>query len=229
MADTLFERVWEAHVVSEPEGEAPLLYVDLHLVHEVTSAQAFEGLRLAGRPVRRPDLTLATMDHNVPTDDRPADDHGAAQLDALRRNCDEFGVRLYATGSGQGRGSCTSSARSSAYRSRDDDRLWRQPHVDARRARRTRVRDRYCRGRARARNADPASAQAQDDALEFRRLAPLGVTAKDVILGAIGDASAWRAGGHVIEYAARRGHPQPADGGRMTICNMSIEAGARQG
>src|SRR3989442_11217067 len=96
---TLFEKIWERHVVAEPEGEPALLYVDLHLVHEVTSPQAFDGLRLAGRPVRRPDLTLATMDHNVPTTDGPVTDPLArAQLDALRRNCDEFGVPLYATG-----------------------------------------------------------------------------------------------------------------------------------
>ena len=103
MASTLFERVWNAHVVrEEPDGPA-LLYVDLHLIHEVTSPQAFDGLRLAGRSVRRPDRSLATMDHNVPTVDggpviRPP---RAAQLDALRRNCEEFGVPLYATGSGR--------------------------------------------------------------------------------------------------------------------------------
>ena len=91
-------------VARRPRGpsEPPLLYIDLHLVHEVTSAQAFEGLRLAGRRVRRPDLTLATMDHNVPTDAGPVRDPLAkAQLDALRRNCAEFGVPLYATGSGR--------------------------------------------------------------------------------------------------------------------------------
>src|SRR5947209_9849319 len=99
---TLFERVWESHVVAEPPGEPALLYVDLHLVHEVTSPQAFEGLRLSGRKVRRPDLTIATMDHNVPTTDGPITDPlAAAQLDALRRNCEEFGVPLYATGSGR--------------------------------------------------------------------------------------------------------------------------------
>ena len=87
MGRTLFEKVWDRHVVLEEPGEPALIYVDLHLVHEVTSAQAFEGLRLAGRPVRRTELTVATMDHNVPTDDKPADDLAAAQLDALRRNC----------------------------------------------------------------------------------------------------------------------------------------------
>src|SRR5689334_9574507 len=80
MGRTLFEKVWDAHVVVEPPGEPALLYIDLHLVHEVTSPQAFDGLRLAGRPVRRPDLTIATMDHNVPTDSRAPDDLSAAQL-----------------------------------------------------------------------------------------------------------------------------------------------------
>src|SRR6058998_4197812 len=101
MPNTLFDRVWESHLVAEPPGEPALLYVDLHLVHEVTSPQAFDGLRLAGRKVRRPDLTLATMDHNVPTIDGPEDPLSVAQLEALRRNCEEFGVPLYATGSGR--------------------------------------------------------------------------------------------------------------------------------
>src|SRR5438034_4039940 len=102
MPKTLFDRVWETHLVAEPPGEPALLYVDLHLVHEVTSPQAFEGLRLAGRRVRRPDLTLATMDHNVATgDDTPPDPLSHEQLETLRRNCEEFGVPLYATGSGR--------------------------------------------------------------------------------------------------------------------------------
>src|SRR5438045_1024913 len=94
MPRTLFDKVWEAHEVAPG-----LLYVDLHLVHEVTSPQAFDGLRLAGRPVRRPDLTLATMDHNVPTDAQRPDDLAQQQIEALVRNCDEFGVRLYPLGS----------------------------------------------------------------------------------------------------------------------------------
>src|SRR6266542_1977444 len=104
MAKTLFENVWEAHEVRRPEREdgASLIYVDLHLVHEVTSPQAFESLRLAGRKVRRPDLTLATMDHNVATgDDTPMDPLSEQQLAALAENCREFGVPLYATGSGR--------------------------------------------------------------------------------------------------------------------------------
>ncbi len=99
---TLFRKIWDAHVVAENDDGPSLLYVDLHLVHEVTSPQAFESLRVAGRPVRRPDLTVATMDHNVPTLDGPITDTLArAQLDALQANCDDFGVRLFATGSGR--------------------------------------------------------------------------------------------------------------------------------
>ena len=103
---TLSEKVWERHVVHRAAGEPDLLYIDLHLVHEVTSPQAFDGLRLAGRKVRRPDLTLATMDHNVPTQniDQPvADLVSARQMEALARNCAEFGIRLYPMGDpGQG-------------------------------------------------------------------------------------------------------------------------------
>src|SRR5215510_2541525 len=99
---TLAEKVWDAHVVRRADGEPDLLYIDLHLVHEVTSAQAFEGLRVAGRPVRRPDLTLATEDHNVPTidiDQPIAEPTSRAQVDALRRNAAEFGVPIYSLGS----------------------------------------------------------------------------------------------------------------------------------
>src|SRR2546423_9134427 len=101
MARTLSEKVWDGHVVRAAEGEPDLLYIDLHLVHEVTSPQAFEGLRLAGRTVRRPDLTLATMDHNVPTTDARqsvADPVSAKQMAALRTNCEEFGIPLYDMG-----------------------------------------------------------------------------------------------------------------------------------
>src|SRR6186997_2370905 len=101
-ATTLPEKIWERHVVHRAPGEPDLLYVDLHLIHEVTSPQAFDGLRLAGRRVRRTDLSVATMDHNVPTLPGPIKDPLArAQLEALRRNCEEFGVPLYATGSGR--------------------------------------------------------------------------------------------------------------------------------
>src|SRR5947209_19838559 len=98
MSRTLFEKIWKAHVVRAAENQPALLYIDLHLVHEVTSPQAFDGLRAANRPMRRPDLTIATIDHNVPTTDRslPIEDPIAAkQIETLRRNCEEFGVELF--------------------------------------------------------------------------------------------------------------------------------------
>src|SRR5215813_2602246 len=97
---TLAEKVWEAHVVRAAEGEPDLLYIDLHLVHEVTSPQAFDGLRLAGRRVRRPDLTLATEDHNTPTDNLVTilDPISRTQIEALRHNAAEFGIRLHSLG-----------------------------------------------------------------------------------------------------------------------------------
>src|SRR6266446_347500 len=98
MSRTLFEKVWDEHVVSTASGQLPLLYIDLHLVHEVTSPQAFEGLRVSGRKVRRPDLTIATVDHNVPTTPGRLvieDPISATQIEALRRNCADFGVKLF--------------------------------------------------------------------------------------------------------------------------------------
>ena len=95
---TLFEKIWDSHLVAEPAGRSPILYVDLHLVHEVTSPQAFDGLRTAGRKVRQPARTVATVDHNVPTEPRgtPITDLIAArQISALQTNCKEFGVRLF--------------------------------------------------------------------------------------------------------------------------------------
>ena len=103
---TIVEKIWERNLVRSQEGQPDLLYVDLHLVHEVTSPQAFEGLRVAGRRVRRPDRTIATMDHNVPTDPRQtrgelpiADELSAKQIEALRQNCEDFGIKLFEMGS----------------------------------------------------------------------------------------------------------------------------------
>src|SRR5258705_7351650 len=102
MAQTLFEKIWERHVVLQEPAKPALLYIDCHLVHEVTSAQAFEGLRLAGRKVRRADLSYATADHNIPTTDRSlpiVDAISKNQIDTLSRNCSEFGIELYGLGS----------------------------------------------------------------------------------------------------------------------------------
>ncbi len=103
MSKTLFDKIWEAHVVSTLPDDTTLLYIDRHLIHEVTSPQAFEGLRLAGHKVRRPELTVATMDHNVPTVDRMVirDEIARAQIEALTKNCNEFGIRLFDLASDQ--------------------------------------------------------------------------------------------------------------------------------
>jgi 3-isopropylmalate/(R)-2-methylmalate dehydratase large subunit len=226
---TLFERVWEAHVVREPAGEPALLYVDLHLIHEVTSPQAFDGLRLAGRPVRRTDLSVATMDHNVPTIDGPITDPLArAQLDALRRNCEEFGVPLYATGSGRegivhvigpelgltqpGMTIVCGDSHTSTHGAfgalafgigtSEVEHVLATQTLPQRRPKTMRV------------------------SLEGEL--PHGLTAKDAILGTIGRIGVAGGVGHVIEYAGPVVRALSMES-RMTICNMSIEAGARAG
>jgi 3-isopropylmalate/(R)-2-methylmalate dehydratase large subunit len=226
---TLFEKVWESHVVRREDGLPDLLYVDLHLVHEVTSPQAFEGLRLAGRRVRRPDLTVATMDHNVATgDDTPLDPLSTEQLEALRRNCEEFGVPLYATGSGREgivhvigpeRGlsqpgltivcgdSHTSThgafgALAVGIGTSEVEHVLATQTLPQRKPRSLRI--------------------------SFAGELPHGVAAKDLVLAAIGRIGVDGGAGHVVEYAGPVVEGLSMDG-RMTICNMSIEAGARAG
>ncbi len=228
MGRTLFDRVWEAHLVAEPDGEAPLLFVDLHLVHEVTSAQAFEGLRLAGRGVRRPELTLATMDHNVPTDDRPADDLAAAQLEALRRNCEEFGVRLYATGSGR-EGIVHVIGPELGLSQPGMTIVCGDSHTSTHGALGALA---FGIGTSEVEHVLATQTLPQRKPrtmrLEFTGALPLGVTAKDMILGAIGRIGVAGGAGYVVEYAGEAIQRLPMSG-RMTICNMSIEAGARAG
>jgi 3-isopropylmalate/(R)-2-methylmalate dehydratase large subunit len=229
MGRTLFEKVWESHLVGHGEGRPDLLYVDLHLVHEVTSPQAFEGLRLAGRGVRRPDLTLATMDHNVATgDDTPADPLSEQQLDALARNCAEFGVPLYATGSGRegivhvigpelgltqpGMTIVCGDSHTSTHGAvgalafgigtSEVEHVLATQTLSQRRPRSLRIR--------------------------FEGAAPPAVTAKDLVLTAIGKLGVDGGVGHVVEYAGPV-IEQLSMEGRLTICNMSIEAGARAG
>jgi 3-isopropylmalate/(R)-2-methylmalate dehydratase large subunit len=228
MGKTLFERVWEAHLVADPQDESPLLFVDLHLVHEVTSAQAFEGLRIAGRPVRRPDLTLATMDHNVPTDDRPADDLAAAQLEALRRNCEEFGIPLYATGSGR-EGIVHVIGPELGLSQPGMTIVCGDSHTSTHGALGALA---FGIGTSEVEHVLATQTLPQRRPktmlLDFSGSLPLGVTAKDIILGAIGSIGVAGGVGHVVEYAGEviRGLPMS---GRMTICNMSIEGGARAG
>jgi 3-isopropylmalate/(R)-2-methylmalate dehydratase large subunit len=227
----LFDKVWDRHVVASPAGEPPLLYIDLHLVHEVTSPQAFEALELAGRPVRRPDLTLATMDHDVPTtgQDQPiADELAAAQISRLRRNCEVHGVTLHALGSldqgivhvigpqlgltqpgmtvvcGDSHTSTHGAFGALAFGIGTTE----VEHVLATQT---------------LRQVKPAAMAVTVDG-EL----PPGLSAKDLVLGIIRALGPGGGTGSVIEYRgdAIRGLSME---GRMTVCNMSIEAGARAG
>ena len=228
---TMAEKVWDRHVVHQAAGEPDLLYIDLHLIHEVTSPQAFDGLRLAGRSVRRPDLTVATMDHNVPTTvlDGPIEDPiSRRQIEVLEANCAEFGIRLFPMGDehqgivhiigpelgltqpgmtivcGDSHTSTHGAFGALAFGIGTSE----VEHVLATQTLPQR------RPKTMACNIDGD-------------LAP-GVTAKDLVLAIIGTIGTSGGTGHVIEYrgAAVR---QLTMEGRMTVCNMSIEAGARAG
>jgi len=224
---TLFRKIWDAHVVGD--GDFPLLYVDLHLVHEVTSPQAFEALRAAGRPVRRPDLTVATMDHNVPTLDGPVTDPLArAQLDALRRNCDEFGVRLFATGSGR-EGIVHVIGPELGLTQPGMTIVCGDSHTSTHGAFAA-----LAIGIGTSEVEHVLATQTLPQALpktmrvEFTGTLPFGLAAKDMVLAAIGQIGVAGGVGHVIEYTGEAVRTLSMEG-RMTICNMSIEAGARAG
>ena len=147
---TLFEKVWEQHVVAEPKGEPTLIYIDLQLLHEVTSPQAFEGLRLAGRKVRRPDRCIATVDHNVPTTIEGrlhiVDQIAATQIDALRKNCADFGVELYDVNSREQGIVHVIGPELGHHQAGDDDCVRRLAYVDARRVWCAGIRHRHQRG-----------------------------------------------------------------------------------
>jgi 3-isopropylmalate/(R)-2-methylmalate dehydratase large subunit len=229
MGRTLAEKVWDAHVVRKVEGEPDLVYIDLHLVHEVTSAQAFDGLRLSGRTVRRPDLTLATEDHNVPTDALTIKDPvSLRQVEVLRANCEQFGIRLHPMGApGQGIVHVIS------------------PQLGATQPGMTIV----C-------GDSHTSTHGAFGALAFGigtsevehvlatqtlplvrpktmavnvvgALAP-GTTAKDLVLALITQVGTGGGQGHVVEYRGEAIRALSMEG-RMTVCNMSIEWGARAG
>jgi 3-isopropylmalate/(R)-2-methylmalate dehydratase large subunit len=231
MPGTLAEKLWESHVVRRADGEPDLLYIDLHLVHEVTSPQAFDGLRLAGRAVRRPELTIATEDHNVPTIgiDLPiADRVSAAQVETLRRNCAEFGVRLHPMG----------------------DREQGIVHVIGPQLGLTQPGMTIVCGDSHTSTHGAFGALAfgigtsevehvlATQTLPLRPLRtmavtvpgelPEGVTAKDVILALIARIGTGGGQGHVVEYRGESVEAMSMEA-RMTMCNMSIEAGARAG
>jgi 3-isopropylmalate/(R)-2-methylmalate dehydratase large subunit len=229
MASTLFEKVWARHAIHEEPGEPTLLYVDLHLVHEVTSPQAFEGLRLSGRRVRRPELTVATMDHNVPTLPGPiTDDLARAQLDALRANCEEFGITLHGSGSGR-EGIVHVIGPELGLTQPGKLIVCGDSHTSTHGAFGALA---FGIGTSEVEHVLATQTIPQQKPktmlLEFRGTPPEGLTAKDVILGAIGQVGVGGGVGHVVEYAgeAIRGFSMEQ---RLTVCNMSIEWGARAG
>ncbi len=228
MSRTLFDKIWDEHVVTDDGGRA-LLYVDLHLVHEVTSPQAFDGLRTSGRRVRRPDLTVATMDHNVPTTPGPvADPLARAQLEALRRNCDEFGIRLFATGSG-GEGIVHVIGPELGVTQPGMTFVCGDSHTSTHGAFGALA---FGIGTSEVEHvlATQTLPQAKPRTMriDFAGELPFGLTAKDMVLGAIGRIGVAGGAGHAVEYAGAAIEALSMEG-RMTICNMSIEAGARAG
>src|SRR6195256_1657424 len=229
MPKTLAQKLWDLHLVRPAPGEPDLLYVDLHLVHEVTSPQAFESLRLAGRRVRRPDLTLATMDHNVATgDDTPADPLSQQQLDALQRNCDEFGVTLYATGSGR-EGIVHVIGPELGLTQPGMTIVCGDSHTSTHGALGALA---FGIGTSEVEHglATQTLPQRKPHSLRINFVGELpdGVGAKDIVLAAIGRLGVDGGVGHVIAYAGPVIQGLSMEG-RLTICNMSIEAGARAG
>src|SRR5579872_6857231 len=229
MGLTLFEKVWESHVVQRAEGLPDLLYVDLHLVHEVTSPQAFEGLRAAGRKVRRPDLTLATMDHNVVTgDDTPMDDLSRQQLEALSRNCDEFDVPLYATGSGR-EGIVHVIGPELGLTQPGMTIVCGDSHTSTHGAFGALA---FGIGTSEVEHvlATQCVLQPRSKTMHvvFRGRRPRGISSKDMILALIGKIGIAGGTDHVFEYAGEAVRALSMEA-RMTICNMSIEGGARAG
>jgi 3-isopropylmalate/(R)-2-methylmalate dehydratase large subunit len=230
-ARTLFEKIWDAHVVREAPGEPTLLYIDLHLVHEVTSPQAFDGLRLAGRRVRRPDLTIATMDHNTPTwplSEPVTDPIAKEQLDALARNCAEFGIRLEDRFSPL-QGIVHVIGPELGLTQPGMTVVCGDSHTSTHGAFGALA---FGIGTSEVEHvlATQTLPQRKPRPMEVRvdGVLPTGVTGKDIVLGIIGRIGIGGGIGHVIEYtgSAIRGLSME---GRMTVCNMSIEGGARAG
>ena len=236
MAKTLAEKVWDAHVVHQGAGqgeqrEPDLLYIDLHLVHEVTSPQAFEGLRLAGRPVRRPDLTIATEDHNVPTTDidKPiADLVSRTQVDTLRNNCAEFGIRLHSMGDVE-QGIVHIIGPQLGLTQPGVTIVCGDSHTSTHGAFGALA---FGIGTS---EVEHVMATQSLSLRPFKTMAitvdgelPAGVTSKDLILAVIAQIGTGGGQGYVLEYrgSAIRALSMEA---RMTVCNMSIEAGARAG
>ena len=228
---TLFEKVWESHLVHEEPGTPALLYVDLHLVHEVTSAQAFEGLRLSGRSVRRPALAVATVDHNVPTTSRTesiADDISRRQIETMEQNAAEFGLTFYGYRN-PNQGIVHIIGPELGYTQPGKVIVCGDSHTSTHGAFGA-----FALGIGTSEVehvlATQCLIQKKPKTMEVRvdGTLPQGVSAKDVILGIIGHIGVEGGVGHVIEYTGEVIRSLSMEG-RMTICNMSIEGGARAG
>ena len=228
---TMFDKIWQSHVVREEPGEPALLYVDLHLVHEVTSPQAFDGLRFSGRGVRRPDLTIATADHNVPTWNRDlpiTDEIAAAQIEALERNCADFGIQLYSIHSPE-QGIVHIIGPEQGYTQPGKVIVCGDSHTSTHGAFGA-----FALGIGTSEVehvlATQCLVQRKPKTMEVRveGTLPRGVSAKDIILSIIGQIGIDGGTGHVIEYTGEAIRALSMEG-RMTVCNMSIEGGARAG
>lgn len=230
MKKTLFEKIWDRHVVDASASGDTLLYVDRHLIHEVTSPQAFEGLRLSGRRVRRPELTFATMDHNVPTEDREniKDPISRAQIDALTKNCREFGIRLYDLKS-EDQGIVHIIGPELGLTLPGTTIVCGDSHTSTHGAFGT-----FALGIGTSEVEHVLATQCLPQRkpktfkVEFSGHAASGVTAKDLILKLIGAIGTAGGTGYVFEYTGEAIRALSMEG-RMTVCNMSIEAGARAG
>ena len=228
---TMFEKIWANHIVHEEHGQPAILYVDLHLVHEVTSPQAFEGLRINGRKVRRPDLTVATVDHNLPTTDRTLpilDETSKKQVDALYKNTKEFGITLYDALS-PGQGIVHIIGPEQGYTQPGKLIVCGDSHTATHGAFGA-----FALGIGTTQVelvlATQCLIQAKPRSMEIRvnGSLPKCVTAKDMILGIIAHIGVDGGVGYVIEYTGEAVRSLSMEG-RMTVCNMSIEAGARAG
>ena len=241
MGRTLAQKIWDAHVVRSAAGEPDLLYIDMHLTHEVTSPQAFDGLRLAGRKVRRPDLTMATEDHNVPTagvsgpglpltgpGSPITDPVSRVQVEMLRKNCAEFGVRLYPMGDA-GQGIVHVIGPQQGLTQPGMTIVCGDSHTSTHGAFGALA---FGIGTSEVEHvlATQTLPQARpaDMAINVTGELPYGVTAKDLILAIIAKIGTGGGVGHVLEYRGEAVRKLSMEG-RMTVCNMSIEAGARAG
>lgn len=228
--ETIIEKIWNKHVVYKEEGKPDILYIDLHLIHEVTSPQAFEGLRLANRTVRRPDLTFATMDHNVPTKnvDEIKDKIAKQQLDALRKNCSEFGIKL-AGMFHKDQGIVHVIGPQLGLTQPGKTIVCGDSHTSTHGAFGALA---FGIGTSEVEHVFATQTLAQEKPktmnVKVNGDLPVGVTAKDLILRIIAKFGVNFGTGYVVEYTGQAIRDLTMEG-RMTVCNMSIEGGARAG